>query len=91
MLTFVLAAVPVLALGGYAWWKLRRSGEPVPLSCRCPHCDKKVRYAVTQAGRVARCPACRRCLPLLAVQTKPATAEKPTAGYKVQRKYRAAS
>src|SRR5262245_29002018 len=67
MPVFIVGAVAVVAVGGYAWGRARSSRGPASTSYRCPRCQRKLRYSPSLAGRPAACPGCRRRLTLPAL------------------------
>ena len=60
----VLAAAAFVAGGGWYWWRSRAPAEEARWTCRCPKCDRKIRYPASQAGHYAICPGCKHRVPL---------------------------
>ena len=71
-LLIVLGAAGVLA-GAALWLRVRRAEKTSIRWTRCPHCEQKVRFQASRAGRTSLCPQCR------ARWTLPATPEPPPA------------
>jgi hypothetical protein len=59
-----VGTITLLAVAGYVWWQTRAAEGVVMSAWCCPHCDRRLRYPSTRAGRTACCPACKRRLTL---------------------------
>jgi hypothetical protein len=54
----VLAAVVLVAVAGYFFFR-PREGEGDPLFvCPCPKCKRRLRFKKSRAGKPAMCPRC---------------------------------
>jgi hypothetical protein len=60
----IIGAVIGLCVGLIQWLRTRKTVEEEYFTCRCPNCDKKIRYPSSQAGHYAHCPQCRNRVPL---------------------------
>jgi hypothetical protein len=86
VLILLLGGVVLLAAGGLAWWHFQRQSAGAFHSCRCPHCEQKVRYPAARAGRHASCPSCRRQLTLPSVPQEAPPADGSDKGFRVGRR-----
>ncbi len=65
MFWFVVALLVVaLGAGAWFWWHNRGPRDKVYFTCRCPKCDRKIRYPASQVGHYAICPGCKHRVPL---------------------------
>jgi hypothetical protein len=59
----LVAAVLLLAAGGYLWLRARPAPEDQgAYHFNCPNCRQRLRYHARQAGRPGQCPRCRKQL-----------------------------
>ncbi len=84
MMTPLLIAGVVIAILGIAIYYIQhREGSPASgpyMHFRCPHCNKKLRFPASKAGKPAMCPSCRRRWNVPAAGEKTANADELVKG-----------
>jgi hypothetical protein len=79
----------VVALGGTGavlWWRQRGRKEEASHSCRCPKCDRKIRYPASQIGHYAYCPGCKHRVPLRDEEDDEGPRDQKPEGYHLRRR-----
>jgi hypothetical protein len=54
----VVAAIAVIAVAGYFYFRPREAGDNPLAVCPCPKCKRRLRYKESRAGKPAMCPRC---------------------------------
>ena len=85
-MTLILLAVALLAAGAaYYWWRHHGTDDGARLDCRCPRCDRKIRYPASQAGHYAICKGCKNRVHL-PYESEDGEPQKKIEDYRVRRK-----
>ena len=80
----VLAAAIAVA-GAVLYWRRNTADGGARLDCRCPKCDRKIRYPASQAGHYAICKGCQHRVHL-PYESEDGEPQKKVEDYRVRRK-----